>query len=207
MKLPASGLVVTKYALNSWTIKCVDRATGEEIYYNTTLPAGTGSWASEEEALKAIGTKIAGEFSRDFFLQHVYVTGRKVIVKVEGMPGSISDATIGRELVGLPAVITLVPTVPARPGVYELQLAGSGPVADLVGAGILKPLNAKLGQACFTLGATAGDEVGVVFDARCNDATVLGGLDTNPPAGLYGAPPGRQKAVVRNPETRKKLMI
>jgi serine/threonine-protein kinase len=43
------GVVVTKYALNAWTIKCIDRATGEEIYYNTTLPAGEGSWASEEK--------------------------------------------------------------------------------------------------------------------------------------------------------------
>ena len=40
MKLAASGLVVTKYAVNSWTIKCIDRATGEEIYYNTALPKG-----------------------------------------------------------------------------------------------------------------------------------------------------------------------
>ena len=56
-RLPASGLVVTKYALNSWTIKAIDRETGEEIYYNTTMPTGMGSWASEEEALKAIGTQ------------------------------------------------------------------------------------------------------------------------------------------------------
>ena len=62
---------MTKYTLTSWTVKCVDRATGEEIYFNTTLPKGVGSWASEEEALKAIGAKIADEFSRDFFLQHV----------------------------------------------------------------------------------------------------------------------------------------
>ena len=52
MRLPASGVVVTKYAMNSWTIKCIDRETGEEIYYNTTLPTGMGSWASEEEALQ-----------------------------------------------------------------------------------------------------------------------------------------------------------
>ena len=72
---------ITKYALTSWTVKCIDRATGEEIYFNTTLPKGVGSWASEEEALKAIGTKIADEFSRDFFLQHAHVTGRKVALQ------------------------------------------------------------------------------------------------------------------------------
>ena len=66
MQLPASGLTVSKYALTSWTVKCIDRETGEEIYYNTALPKGIGSWASEEEALQAIGSKIADEFSRDF---------------------------------------------------------------------------------------------------------------------------------------------
>ncbi len=86
MRLPASGLTVTKYALTSWTVKCIDRETGEEIYYNTTLPKGLGSWASEEEALQAIGSKIADEFSRDFFLQHVSLTGQKVTLNVDGMP-------------------------------------------------------------------------------------------------------------------------
>ena len=203
MRLPSSGVVVTKYALNAWTIKCIDRATGEEIYYNTTLPAGEGSWASEEEALKAIGSKIAAEFSRDFFLQHVNVTGRKVILKVEGMPASVPDETLARELIGLPTVITVI----TRPRVYELQVAGAGSAADIVAATILKPLNAKLGEACFTVGAVAGDDIAVVFDPRCNDAAVLGRLETNPPASLYGAPAARQKAVIKNAETLKKLMI
>jgi len=207
MRLPASGVVVTKYALNAWTIKCIDRATGEEIYYNTALPTGEGSWASEEEALKAIGTKIAAEFSRDFFLQHVNVSGRKVILKVEGMPATVPDETLARELIGLPAVITVTTSNPVRPRIYELQVAGAGAAADIVAATILKPLNAKLGQACFTVGAVAGDDVAVVFDPRCTDATVLARLDTNPPASLYGAPAARQKAVIKNAETLKKLMI
>jgi len=59
VRLEASGLTITKYTLTSWTVKCIDRATGEEIYYNTTLPKAVGSWASEEEALKAIGTRTA----------------------------------------------------------------------------------------------------------------------------------------------------
>ncbi len=90
-RLEASGLVVTKYTLTSWTVKCVDLATGEEIYYNTALPKGVGSWASEEEALKAIGAKIADEFSRDFFLQHANVTSQKVTLAVEGMPDAASE--------------------------------------------------------------------------------------------------------------------
>jgi serine/threonine-protein kinase len=205
MKLEASGLVVTKYALNGWTIKCIDRATGEEIYYNTKLPTGQGSWASEEEAFKAIGTGIANEFSRDFFLSHVNVSGRRVIMKVEGLPAAIGDDALRRELVAMPSVLTVAPT--GVPHVFDLQLAGNGPSADIVTAGILKPLNAKLGQPCFATGAVSGDDVGVTFDAKCNDPTVLGKLETNPPAALYNAPAQRQKAIVKNPDTLKKLMI
>jgi len=206
-RLEASGLTVTKYALTSWTVKCIDRETGEEIYYNTTLPKGVGSWASEEEALKAIGTTIADEFSRDFFLQHVSVSGQKVTLVVEGMPNAASEDLLAHELVGLPQVITVTPRSPANPRSYDLQIAGSGAVGDLVAMGVLKPLNAKLGMTCFNLGGIVGDQVSVVFDKRCADASVLSRLETNPPAGLYGAPAGRQKTVVKNPETLRKLMI
>jgi hypothetical protein len=94
---------------------------------------------------------------------------------------------------------------PAKPRAYEVQLAGTGAGSDLVANGVLKPLNAKLGQACFTLGGTNGDQVAIVFDPRCTDAAIVSKLESNPPAGLYGAPPGRQKAVTRNPETLRKL--
>jgi len=205
MKLPASGVVVTKYALNGWTIKVTDRSTGEEIYFNTKLPAGEGSWASEEQALSAIGTKIANEFSRDFFLQHVLVSGRKIILRVDGLPPAVTDAMLRREFVAMPSVLNVAP--PARANVFDLQMAGSGPAADLLGTGIVKPLNAKLGQACFTVGAVTGDEVAVAFDAKCNDSAVLAKLETNPLAALYNAPASRQKAVVNNPDTLKKLLI
>jgi hypothetical protein len=88
-----------------------------------------------------------------------------------------------------------------------LQLAGSGSSGDLVAAGVLAPLNAKLGQACFSLGAAAGEKVSAVFDKRCADAAVLNRLETNPPAGLYGAPAARQKTVIKNPETLRKLTV
>jgi serine/threonine-protein kinase len=207
MRLEASGVVVTKYALTSWTVKCVDRETGEEIYYNNTLPKGLGSWATEEEALKAIGAKIADEFSREFFLQHVSATGRKVTVSAEGLPASVAEA-FARELVGLPDVISVAPATGGGANSYELQLAGSGPAGDMVMNGVLAPLNAKLGQTCFSLGATtAVDQVGVIFDKRCAEPSVLQRFDTYPPASLYGAPPGRQKAVIKNPETLRKLTV
>ena len=206
-RLPSSGLIVTKYALTSWTVKCIDRETGEEIYYNTTLPQGTGSWASEEQALNAIGAKIADEFSRDFFLQHANVTSQKVTLSVEGMPDAASEETLARELVGLPEVIAAAPRSPAKPRVYDLQIAGTGIPAELVANAVLKPLNAKLGESCFALGSSNGAQVSVTFEQRCAVASILDKLETNPPAGLYGAPPGRQKTVIKNPETLRKLSI
>ncbi|HEY1459077.1 MAG TPA: serine/threonine-protein kinase [Casimicrobiaceae bacterium] len=206
VRLEASGLIVSKYTLTSWTIKCVDRATGEEIYYNTTLPKGLGSWATEEEAIKAIGARIAEEFSREFFLQHVSVSGRNVTLTVRGLPPTAAE-NFARELIGLPDVISVAPGAAGIADSYELQLAGTGAAADLVQAGVLAPLNAKLGQRCFSLGGSSVDQVGVVFDKRCTDAAVLQRFETYPPAGLYGAPRGRQTTVIKNPETLRKLTI
>jgi len=70
---------------------------------------------------------------------------------------------------------------------------------------VLKPLNAKLGQACFALGATDGETAAVTFNKACADATIVSRFESNPPAGLYGAPLSRQKSVVKDPATLKKL--
>ena len=94
-RLAASGLVITKYALSSWTIKGTNRMTGEEIHFNTTLPKGLGSWPSEEEALRAIGARVADQFSRDLFLQHVNVTGHKITLAVTGLPDAATEDLLG----------------------------------------------------------------------------------------------------------------
>src|SRR5262249_56062927 len=69
MRLAASGLTISKVAPTSWTVKAIDKATGEEIYLNTLLPQGK-SWASEDQALSEIGKLVGEEFSKNFFLQH-----------------------------------------------------------------------------------------------------------------------------------------
>ncbi|MET0682464.1 MAG: hypothetical protein ABWZ29_03890 [Casimicrobiaceae bacterium] len=156
--------------------------------------------------MKAIGAKIADEFSRNFFLQHVPVSGRKVTLSIDGLPDSAQEALL-RELVGLPAVITASSRSGAKASVYDLQLAGDGAEGDLVAAGVLRPLNAKFGQPCFSLGSTAGEEVSVTFAKACSEPSILSRLETNPPAGLYGAPPGRMKALIKDPETLRRLVI
>jgi serine/threonine-protein kinase len=206
-RLEASGITINKYVLTSWTVKCVDKQTGEEIYYNNKLPAD-GSWATEEQALAAIGGKIADEFSRNFFLSHLNLTGRKVTLLIDGLPDKAVEATIARELTGLQSVIGIVRSAGDKPAVYDLQISGgAGPINDIVAGALLKPLNAKLGKACFNLGATSGGQVKVSFDATCADAAVLAKLDSNPPASLYAAPPARQQSVLRDPAAIRKLTI
>jgi serine/threonine-protein kinase len=204
-KLQASGLTITKFTLTSWTVKAVDRATGEEIYFNNTLPKGVGSWASEEEALEAIGKKLAEEFNRDFFLQHFGLTGQKVVLKVTGLDDGGSTSLFARELIGLAAVLSSSPRG-GSPRTFDLVVAGNGSASDMVANGILKPLNAKLGAECFGLGPAAGDEVTVTLAPTC-DKSMLSRLETAPPAGLYSAPPARQRSVVRNPDTLRRIMI
>jgi eukaryotic-like serine/threonine-protein kinase len=207
MKLQASGITITKFTLTSWTVKCTDRETGEEIYFNNKLPVGVGSWASEEAALRAIGDKLADEFSRDFFLQHFGVSGQKVVLKLAGISDAKTADLFGRELIGLGTVVWSAARPGAAPRTFDVQLAGSGSPQDLVVEGILKPINGKLGKACFGLGASAGDEVTVTRDPACTEASVVQQLESAPPAGLYEAPPARQRSVVKNPETLKKLVI
>jgi eukaryotic-like serine/threonine-protein kinase len=205
-RLAASGLVITKYALSSWTVKCTNRMTGEEIYFNTTLPQGLGTFASEEEALRVIGSRVADQFSRELFLQHVNVRGRKIALVVSGMPDATWEDLLTRELLGLPAVITAHVGPPAQPRTYELLVSGADAASDAVAADVLAPLNAKLGRACFTLGAVEGTRVSVTFEAQCADPALRARLETNPPAGLYSAPPARQKAIIKNPDTLRKLV-
>jgi serine/threonine-protein kinase len=205
-RLEASGITVTKFAVATLSVKCIDRATGEEIYYNTALPKGTGSWATEEEALRAVGGKMADEFTRDFFLAHVNPTSRRVALVVEGLPDGTADL-FGREFASLPAVIAARPRAEGPRRVWDLELGGAGTGADRVASGVLAPLNRKLGQTCLALGGSESDEVRATFDARCADAAVIGRLETHPPAGLYSAPPGRTSGVVKNPETLRKLAI
>ena len=203
-KLEASGLVVTKYALASWTVKCTDRASGEEIYFDSGLPKGLGTYASEEAALRAVGTKVADSFSRDFFLAHVPVRGRKVSLAFAGLPGDAADALL-QEIVALPAVIG-VRTAPApSPRVYDVEMrAGSG--SQSIADDIVAPLNAKLGDACFAVGATTAERADIAFDARCAEG-LRARLESTPPAALFDAPPARRRAIISNPDLLRKLSV
>jgi len=191
-KLAASGITVTKTALTSWTVKAIDKASGEEIYSSTKLPGNT-SWPTEDAALADIGKLMGDEFSKNFFLAHFNFGTQKINFVVSGLPDAASSRALLRELRSLREVLD---AQPAGDGAYQLELP-EGSAADLVAEAILKPLNGKLGRSCFALGAVSGKTVGVAFGAGCVPETVRGKLESAPPAGLLSAPPARSKYVLR----------
>lgn len=202
--LAASGLTIEKTVLTSWTVKCIDKLTGEEIYFNTQIPEKQ-SWASEDQALAEIGRLIGEEFSKNFFLQHFHFTGQKVVLRLAGLPDRTIGEKLQREITGLRSVLDVkgidVSTL-------EVRLAGSaGSPADLVAAGVTQPINHKLGRTCLSVNGQNGAEVILALDATCLDSTVLGKLDSLPAAALYDAPPVRRNAIVKNPETLRKMAI
>lgn len=188
-KLPASGLTITKTALTSWTIKAIDKATGEEVYLNTVNPTGK-SWGSEDLALAEIGKLVGDEFSKNFFLEHFNFNAQKVKLNVTGLPDKQSARLLLRELRGFRQVLDV--QLASDAGQYQLQLA-EGNASDLINEGVLKPLNTKLGQACFALAGASGSDVNVSFSAACAESAVRSKFDDLPPAGLQSAPGARGK--------------
>jgi serine/threonine-protein kinase len=192
-RLPASGLTITKTALTSWTIKAIDKASGEEVYLNTVNPSGK-SWATEDQALAEIGKLVGDEFSKNFFLDHFNYGAQKVRLNITGLPDAQSASQLLRELRGFRQVLDAQLT--AESGIFQLQLA-EGNASDLIQDGILKPLNAKLGQNCFALAGASGADVNVSFSTACADTTVRSKLVNNPPAGLQSAPGARGKLLAK----------
>ncbi|RLJ68108.1 serine/threonine-protein kinase [Sulfurisoma sediminicola] len=207
-RLEASGVTVEKFVLSSWSVKCTDKKSGEEIYYNNQIPEKQ-SWATEEQALRDVGHLIGEEFSKSFFLQHFNFTAQQVVLNFTGLPKPELAKSLLRELTGMRSVLTVSAAgATAGQARYDAALSGgNASPAELVGNGIVKPLNRKLGKTCFNVTGSGGAEVTLAFEPGCGDTATLGRLDALPPAALYDAPPPRREAVIRNPETLKKLSI
>jgi len=187
-RLPASGLVITKTALTSWTLKAVENATGEEVYLSTRLPTGQ-SWASEEQALADIGKLVGDEFSRGFFLQHFSFPTQKTSLVFTGLPEA-GGVLMLRELRGMRAVLDA--QLVADPGRFQLQLP-QGSATDIVQDAIVRPLNAKMGRDCFSLAGAAGAEVTIAYEPACATPEMRTRLETGAPAGWQPVPSGLQK--------------
>jgi serine/threonine-protein kinase len=208
VRLAASGLVIDKVVLTSWTVRCTDRKSGEEVYLNTEVPEGT-SWTSEEKALADIGRRVGEQFSREFFLSHFHFTARKVALQLTGLPGEEVAGSLLREIASLRAVLaTEVKSLGSERAEFVVDMSGG--LADAgqnVQAGILMPLSRKLGRNCLSVASSTPDAVTLGFDPACAVPEIVAKLQTLPPVGLMEAAPSRREAVLHSPELRKRISI
>jgi serine/threonine-protein kinase len=143
--------------------------------------------------LAYIGRLVGDEFSKGFFLAHFSFGSQKIQLNVTGLPDAAASAALLRELRSLRGVLD---AQPAGSNTYQVELP-EGNAADIITEGVLKPLNAKLGQACLTMGAVSGNTLGIAFSQACGQDVVRGKLETAPPAGLLSAPPARGRQILR----------
>lgn len=206
--LEASGITIEKFVLTSWTVKCTDKKTGEEIYYNTQIPEKQ-SWATEDQALRDVGKLIGEEFSKNFFLQHFHHVGQKVALKLQGLPSAEAAQALLREFTGLRPVLAISQAMTLGSDVrFDAEISGGlADPADLVAKGLVAPLNQKLGKTCLNVTGKNGGEVTLAFEPSCNTPETLGKLDSLPAAGLMTAPAPRRENVIRDPAKLKKISI
>ncbi|WP_243439947.1 hypothetical protein [Fundidesulfovibrio soli] len=205
-KLAASGLTLTKYVLTSWSVKCVDNHTGEEIYFNNKVPQKQ-SWPDEDQAIKEIGQLIGGEFSKEFFEEHLQAPAKTYQVKVLGLPSYDTAQLLRKEFIGLRPVLGVELRDFDRSGasLFEIEFAGAGGnFNQFMQSAILAPLNKKMGEEAFTLESASGGAVTVAYK-NARGVNIDERLRTAPPAGLNQAAPQRLREVVQTEETRTKL--
>ena len=205
--LRASGISITKYVLTSWTVKCIDNHSGEEIYFNNNAPRKK-SWADEDAALVDIGKLIGGEFSKDFFEQHLLAPTRIFQLQVVGLPDYDIAKIFKKELIGLRPVLNVDLRNFDSNGfsLYEIDFAGSRDnFQDLINGTVVSPLNKKLGDRMFKLDSAQGDVVRVSFRSSDSVDELLKKFNGMPPASLANASPSRLKGLVHNEEIMQKI--
>ena len=205
--LQASGVTVKKHIITSWTVKCVDNHTGEEIYFNNKVPR-RNSWASEDEAVQDIGKLIGSEFSKDFFEQRLMSPSKVYELRVVGLPNYDVGVLFKKELIGLRPVIRVDFRNFTANGIsfYEIEFAGNNNnFAELVNNVLVKPLNAKFGEKAFQLDSVEQGVVKVSFHGNKDLDRLLADFNSKPPAALAAATPERLRHIAKDESSLKKL--
>lgn len=206
--LKASGLDISKHVLTSWSVKCINNHTGEEIYFNNKIPRNK-SWNDEDAALADIGKLIGAEFSKDFFRDHLLQPSRIFQLEMTGLPDYDTALLFKKELIGLRPILNVdLRNFDAEAlSTFEIEFAGSSEnFTQIINNTVLQPLNSKLGSKAFKLKAQHGDALRVAFQFNQKDATLQDKLESMPPASLANAAPERIRELIKNDTTMKKVI-
>ena len=205
--LKASGLNITKHVLTSWTVKCINNHTGEEIYFNNKVPKNK-AWADEDQALEDIGKLIGEEFSKDFFESQLLKPSRRYQIQLSGLPDYDTALLFKDEFVGLRNILNaeLLNFETNGLSLFEVECtSGGGDFAQVINSAILKPLNAKLEGPRLKLMSQHGNVVRIAVDAGSRPELLQKSMRDSPPASLATAPLERINKLVFHNELRDKV--
>lgn len=191
--LKASGIQLTKHALTSWTVKCLNNHTGEEIYFNNKVPRKK-AWADEDQALADIGKLIGEEFSQDFFESELMKPAQLFEIQMMGLPDYDTALLFKNEFVGLRSILNTDLLNFESDGLtyFEVECTASNAnFAQILNNTILKPLNAKLNGPKLKLKSFHGNVVQVTLDPGDDPALLQESMLKTPPSSLATASPER----------------
>jgi len=204
--LKASGLQVTKHVLTSWTVKCLNNHTGEEIYFNNKVPKNK-SWADEDQALEDIGRLIGEEFSKDFFEAELMKPSQRYQVQLTGLPDYDTALLFKNEFNGLRNILNADLQNFESDGLslFEVETSGGGNLAQVINSTVLKPLNAKLEGPQLKLVSQHGNVVRIALDGGAQADALQKSLQNSPPASLASAAPERIKKLTQDKALLEKV--
>ena len=206
--LQASGIRVTKHVLTSWTVKCINNHTGEEIYFNNKVPKNK-SWNDEDQALEDIGRLIGQEFSKDFFESQLMKPSQTYQIQLTGLPDYDTALLFKDEFVGLRNILNaeLLNFEMNGLSVFEVECTGGSgrSFAQVLNSTILKPLNDKLDGPSMQLVSQHGNVVVVAVDPGPQPGQLQQAIRQSPPASLATASPERIDKLITDGEILDKV--
>lgn len=205
--LKASGLKLTKHALTSWTVKCLNNHTGEEIYFNNKVPRKK-AWADEDQALEEIGSMIGQEFNKEFFEYELLKPSKLVEIQLSGVSDYDTALLFKNEFNGLRNILsTEIQNFDAAGlTIFEVECTGgSKNIAQLINNGVLNPLNRKLSSMKLQLQSFHGNVVQIKASQSAPPEIIKQEFITRPPASLAVASQDRIKRLIKDPDTLKSI--
>lgn len=207
VKLPPSGVTVTKFALTSWSVKCIDTRTGEEILFNNQVPKKQ-TWPDEDQAIEAIGSMMGAEFSKELFIKHLQAPTMTYQLEVLGLPSYDVGQLLRKEFIGLRPVINIDFRNFDKSGLslYEVEFSGGRQnFNDMVHTSILGPLNRKMGQNAFSLDMAQGQIVRLSYNGSKSAQEIMQTMNTSVPSQLADAPAERLRDIIKSEQALQKV--
>lgn len=205
--LKASGIKLTKHALTSWTVKCINNHTGEEVYFNNQVPKNK-AWADEDVALEEIGKLIGNQFTKDFFTEQLMQPSKLYELQLKGLPDYDTALLLKDEFVGLRNILSaeLINFESGGLSQFEIDCTGStSNFAKTINNTVLRPLNKKLDGPRLKLMSYHGNVVLIEVAPGNNPGQLQRSLLEKPPSSLATASPERINTLIKDSKIREEV--